>query len=45
MVNLIGASRLLLHADEISFEFKGEKFQIKSVVDVRMEFVKLANGL
>ncbi|CAD7288111.1 RluA family pseudouridine synthase [Campylobacter suis] len=39
-VKLTGASRLLLHADKISFEFKGEKFQIKSAVDVRTEFYK-----
>ncbi|CAD7289270.1 hypothetical protein LMG7974_01431 [Campylobacter majalis] len=39
-IKLTGASRLLLHADEISFEFKGEKFLIKSAVDVRMDFYK-----
>lgn len=33
-----GASRLMLHADEIAFEFGGEKFYIKSAVDIMTEF-------
>ena len=37
-----GASRLLLHADEICFKFDGTEYRIKSKFDVRNEFYKLA---
>lgn len=40
-----GASRLMLHADEIAFEFDGEKFYIKSEFDMQDEFYRsLANN-
>lgn len=40
-----GASRLMLHADEIAFEFDGEKFYIKSEFNIQDEFYRsLANN-
>ena len=41
-VNLIGASRLLLHADEIEFKFKGREFHIKSKFNARDDFYRVA---
>ncbi|MDO5046849.1 pseudouridine synthase family protein [Campylobacter sp.] len=43
-INLTGASRLLLHADEISFEFEGESYRIKSNFDAQNEFYRLSRG-
>ena len=40
-----GASRLLLHADEICFKFDGTEYEIKSKFDVRNEFYKLAKSV
>lgn len=37
-----GASRLLLHADEICFKFDGMEYKIKSKFDARNEFYRLA---
>ncbi|MGH1601248.1 RluA family pseudouridine synthase [Campylobacter majalis] len=39
-IKLTGASRLLLHADEISFELRGEKYKIKSNFDAKSELPK-----
>ncbi|MCR4941170.1 MAG: RluA family pseudouridine synthase [Campylobacter sp.] len=39
---LCGANRLLLHANEISFEFEGLSYNIKSKFDAKNEFYKLA---
>lgn len=41
-IKLTGASRLLLHASEISFKFEGKIYEIKSEFDVRNEFYKFA---
>ena len=38
-VKFSGATRLCLHAAEISFEFKGENFHIKSKIDFEKEFL------
>ncbi|QCD43846.1 RluA family pseudouridine synthase [Campylobacter mucosalis] len=39
-INLTGANRLLLHADEISFEFDGQKYEFKSKMDFKDEIKK-----
>lgn len=41
-INLTGASRLLLHADEISFEFENKTYRIKSNFNAKNEFYKFA---
>ncbi|QKG28386.1 pseudouridine synthase family protein [Campylobacter sp. RM16187] len=41
-INLTGASRLLLHSDEILFELDGKNYHIKSKFDAKTEFYKFA---
>lgn len=40
-----GASRLLLHADEICFELGGERYEIKSEFDAASEFYNFAKSV
>jgi len=37
-LQLSGASRLLLHANELDFELYEEKYHIKSAIDFKSEF-------
>ena len=39
-INLTGASRLCLHAANLSFEFKGKSFEINTKSDFKAEFLK-----
>ncbi len=41
---ITGASRLLLHSDEISFKFDGVEYKIKSKFDARNEFYNLVKS-
>jgi 23S rRNA pseudouridine1911/1915/1917 synthase len=41
-IKLTGAERLLLHADELNFEYKKEKYSFKSKADIEAEFVNFA---
>ncbi|MDO5046646.1 pseudouridine synthase family protein [Campylobacter sp.] len=41
-INLTGASRLLLHANRIAFEFEGKIYDISTKFDAKSEFYKLA---
>ncbi len=41
---ITGSSRLLLHAQSLSFEYKGVSYNIESSFDAKIEFYKLMKG-
>ncbi|MDR1614647.1 MAG: RluA family pseudouridine synthase [Campylobacteraceae bacterium] len=44
-IKFTGSERLLLHADELKFEYRGEEYSFKSKIDIESEFITFAAAI